>query len=223
MALIVSVANQKGGSGKTTTAQQLATELSTAGYRIHVLDMDPQASLTQWYRIRSRLNIHTFKVESVASGILEDELVAYKQNTDLDIVLVDCPGNIVDITLHVLKYSDVVVCPVRATGIDVTATKSMVRSIEMAREQGSQIRLLVFHNAKHGSRRLDASALEEMVRIFRPGENTFILKTAITDTAAIAEAGMSGKSVREYAPKSDSAKLYLKLTKEILQCLSTTA
>src|SRR5438132_11717566 len=43
---VIAVANQKGGVGKTTTAAVLATLLSRAGQRVHVVDMDPEASLT---------------------------------------------------------------------------------------------------------------------------------------------------------------------------------
>ena len=43
---IIAIANQKGGTAKTTTAAALSVLLSRGGVRTHLIDMDPQASLT---------------------------------------------------------------------------------------------------------------------------------------------------------------------------------
>jgi len=44
----ISVVNQKGGSGKTTTAVNLAAALGEKGRRVLLLDLDPQHSATDW-------------------------------------------------------------------------------------------------------------------------------------------------------------------------------
>ena len=46
MSRIVAVANQKGGQGKTTSTLALGTALADRGYRVLIVDLDPQASLT---------------------------------------------------------------------------------------------------------------------------------------------------------------------------------
>jgi len=48
---ILAIANQKGGTGKTTTALTLGALLSERVYRVLLVDMDPQASLTAWLGI----------------------------------------------------------------------------------------------------------------------------------------------------------------------------
>ena len=44
---IYTVAQQKGGAGKTTLAAHLAIAWSEAGLRVAVVDIDPQGSLTR--------------------------------------------------------------------------------------------------------------------------------------------------------------------------------
>lgn len=54
---IISVANFKGGAGKTTSAIHLAQKLALDGYRVLAVDMDPQASLTTMFGVRPEIEL----------------------------------------------------------------------------------------------------------------------------------------------------------------------
>ena len=57
MAKIITIAQQKGGAGKTTIAAHIAVALSQQGNRVAVIDIDPQGSLGYWHKIREEKGV----------------------------------------------------------------------------------------------------------------------------------------------------------------------
>jgi chromosome partitioning protein len=69
--MIVSVLNQKGGSGKTTLAIHLATALAREGARVLLVDADPQASALEWSALRDKA---AFPVLGLPKPVLHREM-----------------------------------------------------------------------------------------------------------------------------------------------------
>jgi chromosome partitioning protein len=92
---VISVANFKGGSGKTTTAAHLAQYLALQGYRVLAIDLDPQASLSALHGYQPEFDIG--ENETLYGAIRYDgarrelkEIIRRTYFPGLDIV----PGNI---------------------------------------------------------------------------------------------------------------------------------
>ncbi|MGD9014436.1 MAG: AAA family ATPase, partial [Candidatus Omnitrophota bacterium] len=68
MSKIIAICNQKGGTGKTTSAINISTYLALAGKRVLLIDLDPQANTT------SGLGINRYDIKKSTYHILLEEV-----------------------------------------------------------------------------------------------------------------------------------------------------
>lgn len=121
---IITVAQQKGGSGKTTLSAHLAVGLALEpGGAVAVLDVDPQGSLGEWFERReTRLGeegtLLEFRTASGWGARRESRALA----RDFDVVVVDTPPHADREARNAMELASLVVIPVQPTPADLWAT-----------------------------------------------------------------------------------------------------
>ncbi len=83
MAKVIAIANQKGGSGKTTTTRSLGAALAERGRRVLMVDLDPQASLSEGCQLELHLLERTTYHVLLGTARLADVVVGVEPGLDL--------------------------------------------------------------------------------------------------------------------------------------------
>ncbi len=194
MAIVITVAQQKGGTGKTTLAANLAAALAPSA-RVALLDIDPQKSLTRWHAIRTsrdtQASLLTFS--EVSGWRLAAELDRLKRTHD--VVLIDSPPQIDTDARLAIRGADLVLIPVQPSPPDFWAAEG---TLALAAAERRNARVVL-------NRVPPASRLGETVKADLATRNLPVLRTAIGNRTGFAIAFAAGLGVTEAAPRSSAA------------------
>ena len=124
---VITIAQQKGGTGKTTLAVHLALAfIKYHNLKIAIIDTDPQGSLGQWFMIREEKKLSndnlTFKTASLWGAQYESKTL----KKDHDIVIIDTPPKIESDARPSIEAADLVLIPMAASHVDFWATGAIV-------------------------------------------------------------------------------------------------
>lgn len=146
MGKVITVAQQKGGSGKTTLAANLAVAFARAGLSVALLDTDPQGSLGRWFMARRERGTAGMEFSTASAWGVSYECEKLRKLHD--IVIVDTPPKVDADLRPALREADLVLVPVASSHVDLWATEGV---IDLARREHKSV-ALVLNRARTGSR-----------------------------------------------------------------------
>ena len=124
---VITISQQKGGTGKTTLAVHLALAfIKYHKLKVAIIDTDPQGSLGKWFMIRTEKKNSddnlTFKTASLWGAQYESKTL----KRDHDIVIIDTPPKIESDARPAIEAADLVLIPMSASHVDFWATGAIV-------------------------------------------------------------------------------------------------
>ncbi|HEY7576206.1 MAG TPA: ParA family partition ATPase [Acetobacteraceae bacterium] len=194
MTVVITVAQQKGGTGKTTLAANLAAALAPAR-RVALLDIDPQKSLGRWHALRRarRTQAATLAFSDTSGWRLPAELDRLKR--EHDVVLIDSPPQLDTDARVAVRAAGLVLVPIQPSMPDVWAAEG---TLKLAADERRPAHLMF-------NRTPPSSKLREAIAADLADRRLPVLHSALGNRAGFAHAFAAGLGVTEAAPRSIAA------------------
>ena len=130
--MIISVCNEKGGSGKTTIALNIAVKLGLLKEDTLLIDADPQRSIEVFTNIRANENIDLIFNTVSKFGTSLGKEVKSLQNKYSSIVI-DTGGRDSEEMRQALAISDLVIIPTLPSDLDIAVLNKMINLFNQAK------------------------------------------------------------------------------------------
>ena len=203
MAVVITVAQQKGGTGKTTLAANLAAALAPTR-NVALLDIDPQHSLTRWNQLRPK-SAAKLTFSDVSGWRVTGELDRLKATSD--VVLIDSPPEIDTDARLAIRGANLVLIPVQPSPPDVWAAEGTLK-LAAAEKRKAAIVL----NRVPSTGKLREVMAAQLQRDGKP-----MLTATVGNRTGFASAFAEGLGITETAPRSIAANELRALLAELLE------
>ena len=187
----LAILSRTGGTGKTTLTVNLAVAAERAGHKVAIVDLDSQASASEWGDWREA---ETPEVISVHSARLPQELHKLKQQ-GITFALLDTPPKIEDIALDAAKAADLAIIPCKLGAFDLKAIEKTILVGNMAK---CPMRI-VFNAVRARSSMLHPA--KRAVQVYEVN----VAPCVIGDRVVFSHSVMEGLGVMEYEPKGKAS------------------
>jgi len=130
---IITVAQRKGGAGKTTIAVNIAGEFTRRNYNVALVDSDPQASACKWAGLENlEFPVYEIGLDNFTIGNWVQEV----RSVEADLVVIDTAPSERHLGASI-AVSDLILVPCTASGLDIEATEQTIAIIKAVRGRRS--------------------------------------------------------------------------------------
>ncbi len=190
---VISFVTQKGGTGKSTLAVNLAVTAEAEGERVCIIDLDPQGTAASWYETRIS------ETPAVLGHNQVDDLqrtLRRLQAAGFTLAILDTPGNDSHATRGAMRAADLCLIPVRPSEADVKATMPTIKALN---GMGQQFALVINQAPVNKQARLTAAV------VMRMSAEGAVLPLSVANRIDHQYAYALGQGVVEYGPDGKAA------------------
>ena len=210
MTIVISILNQKGGSGKTTISSNLAHALALDGHQVLLVDSDPQGSLRDWNEANEG---ELLPVIGLDRETLPKDLKAVANGYEF--IIIDGAPQIAKMSAAAVKAANLVLIPVQPSPYDIWACADLVDIITARQEvtDGQPLAYFIISRAIKNTK-LGAEIKQALADYELP-----VMKTSTTQKVAYPTTAAEGQTVFN-EPTSSAAKEIAAIKTEVMEILN---
>lgn len=243
MTRIISIINQKGGVGKTTTAQNLTAGLEKKGFKTLLIDLDAQCNLTYSINVDSKYTIYDVFSDKISiketicnnfiagspllstiDTILNQTGKEYKLKEALsgiincfDFIILDTPPALGTITINALTAATEALITAQPDAYSLQGISQLYQTIFAVKKYcNPQLKVCGILLTRYNKRTIISNNATTSIINKAKQLNTKVFDTKIRECTAIKESQVVQKNIFDYSKYSNASFDYQKLVEEIL-------
>ena len=243
---IITVAIQKGGTGKTTTAAILAQAAAYKGRKVLAIDLDPQGNLS--FALGAQSAAESGNSYNLLMGLPATELIqttgqgldVIPSDRDLstvtsgtgsarrlrkalqpikdnyDLIVIDTPPTAGELQYNALMAADGLIIPLQADAFNLQSLYQMTDTARQIQNSNTDLQISGIVFTQYDGRSIISRQMRDAISSAAEAAGVPVLGT-IRGAVAVKEAAALQQSLYSYAPKSKPAQDYLEIYKHIAQ------